>query len=271
MNDARRIDRAPPAGSSWDELPSLTRARVEARVDTALETLGDLALDRESLHAALTDVARRRGLGFGSAAELDPLPPFLSDFCLAHACRQRPPIEAAWQRLVAHSRRELLCAARDLGESEPETAVHSFYGDLWVERSGGASLLDTYMGLGPLRAWMQLVLRRRLLAARSGRVPAALDDRASAVPRDAEHELVREELRTSARELIADQWRRMSARDRALLESRVVDRELGIHTARRLGVSPAYVSRRFKELLADLKQRIAPGLERRGFGPEDLS
>lgn len=270
MKDVSRAERTRAPMRVVTTLDPSERARRAARLESALATLGRLHVDHDALEDALARAAARRGLALDSGS-VDSLPPFLADFCLVCACLQRPPNEDAWRRLIELSRQDLLRAAAELYDAEPDSAVQSFYGDLWVARSSGSGLLHTYMGLAPLRAWLQLVFRRRTLAGRDRRASVPWREDREGAHAGSDHDLARAELRQSARSLIDAQLRGLSSRDRALLEARVIENELGVHTARRLGVSPAYVSRRFKELLGILRGRILPGLQRHGYEPEDLT
>lgn len=243
---------------------------LDRRLRLAVEELDGLELALDELREAALAVARKRKAEAPQRGLLELTPPFLADFCLAHACRRTPPLERGWRFVVERFSRELFAVARECGDGAPEEVVGSFFGELWIVRPGRRSLLDTYMGLGPLRAWLVLVFRRQLVRAARGAGACAPLPPAQASPAPAPEELVlRAELLATLRPLLSSALETLSERDRELLEARLVRRERGVDTARRFGVSPAYVSRRFQEVLRELRARLLAPLALKGFDAED--
>ena len=251
-------------------LTALEAEELDRRLGAAAAALPGVELELAELRREALLVAARRSAAAPSSTLLELAPPFLADFCLAHACRCTPPLEGAWRLMIERFSRELLATARACGHGAPEECVSTFFSDLWIARRSHRSLLDTYMGLGPLRAWLVLVFRRRLLRARRVASPLARlpEGYVGDVP-GPEERLGREELLATVRPLLRAVLESLSERDRELVEARLLRSERGVDTARRFGVSPAYVSRRFKEVLAELRGRLSPPMALKGLDPED--
>jgi DNA-directed RNA polymerase specialized sigma24 family protein len=248
------------------------RALCDAAQATA-ERAGTKLAPRDFVCDVARICARRFLLAESSAPGsrlLDFAPTHLDDLCLARACAARPPDEAAWERLLTTFHARLLGMAGALRAADPDAEAHEFLADLWAPRRGGMSVIDTYEGRAPLGAWLALVFRRRLLRLRSHATaaPIPLDgERAAELTADP---LARAELLQLLRGELARELDLLPARDRDLLEARVLRAERGNCTATRYGLSASYVSRRYTEVLQTLRRRMRPLWERLGEDLEGL-
>ncbi|MBI4880927.1 MAG: hypothetical protein HY812_14920 [Planctomycetes bacterium] len=217
--------------------------------------------------AASLGLARRQ-----AGRILDFCPSCLADLYLAMACARHPRQNGAWNFLVLEHAAELHRAARSFHAACADEEVNRFFADIWVRRRDDANLLGTYRGLAPLRAWLLLVFRRRLAARRSppraAALPESLPDPAAADPKD---QVADSEFREALCRLLLGLLAELPRRDREFIEARLLRNEDGIVTAARFGVSPSYVSRRYRELLDCLRARLAPFLARRGIDPRELA
>lgn len=79
------------------------------------------------------------------------------------------------------------------------------------------------------------------------------------------------DLRARVVPIVQAAMRDLSPRDRDLLESRLLRGEEGQAIASRHGVSPSYVSRRFREITERVRTRLTPWLREHGIDPEELA
>lgn len=243
---------------------------LEERLRGVLVELDGIVVPVSELRDAVLDVVAARRVHAPDAADLDLIPPYLSDFCLAYACRRRPSIEGAWTLLIGRHSQRLARATQDWGTPIAEDCVPAFFGELWVERAGGRSLLDTYMGLGPLASWMALILRRQVArAAKENAAFVPLNNEPCTHAHDPEELVQRQEFELIVRPALDRLLSALPSRDREFFEARILRAEPGVDTARRFGVSPAYISRRFKEVRLSLRARLAPILERSALRPDE--
>lgn len=194
--------------------------------------------------------------------EVSRLPSFLEELCLARACASHPRDERAWCLLSRMHAPRLVAQARVMGSSHPEDEVHDLFLDLWLPSRTGRSLIHSYAGRAPLGPWLALVLRRRLSAsrrklARHRGLADSLDRRDPMLPSAADLVAHEEELKRIGN-LVSGAMDELSARDRDLIESRYLRVELGKSTAERWGVSPSFVSKRCRQVLAILRGRLRP-------------
>jgi len=280
---AQTTDRMAPPRREGDSVPACWRCVAPGAAEELdrrlLRSLGGgvpFEPRLAELHRRLLDIAVERyrhdhggrtspeATETGELALAPYLPRHLEDVHLAWACARRPFQDLAWERLFAAHARALGRVARGAGATAPREETHAFFADLCLPTHRGRALLDTYSGLAPLGAWLRLVFQRRLNAARRRAQPLDLpldlpDERAP----DPEREATRRDFATLLERCLAG----LSARDRDLVEARILRAEEGVATARRHGVSPSYVSRRYREVLAGLRTQIAPLLGRVGFRP----
>ncbi len=255
------------------EIDLLLREAMEARAPFAV-TFEEFRWRAVRIGAArFLQEAARAGLSRPSAGRiLDLCPPCLADLYLAMACARHPRQNGAWNFLVLEHAAELRRAARSFHPACLDEEVNRFLADIWVRRRENESLLGTYRGLAPLRSWLLLVFRRRLAARRdpprATALPDALQDPAAADPRD---QVANGELREALGRLLLGLLAELRPRDREFIEARLLQNEDGVATAARFGVSPSYVSRRYRELLGRLRARLAPFLARRGIDPRELA
>ncbi|MBI5431635.1 MAG: hypothetical protein HZA52_02265 [Planctomycetes bacterium] len=194
------------------------------------------------------------------------VPPFLGDLHLAWACSRTPPEERAWLRLWRHGTPSLTRLARSIRGVAPEPEIADFLVDLWLPRDHGGSLLSTYRGLAALRSWLWLVFRRRI--ARRRQEPAKVEWISAAVAEASDlggEEPADLELQARLALALSRTLDGLPERDRDLIEAHVLRGETGVDMAERHQVSPSYISRRTREVLATLRRRLAPELRRMGW------
>ena len=275
---ARRLAVAPR--ELFDEWRAAERSDLDDRLraaSVAHGTLGELdALRVRVAHIAalrFLDELENRPLGAEAPQTIESfVPPYLADLHLAIACSSSPRDDAAWRTLLRLHGTPLVKLARSVDPSNADSEVHDFFGDLWVPRARGEGMLATYRGLAPLASWLKLVLRRRLALRQRKTLRASwIIAAARPDPVDPQDSVATEEvggvLSTTLHRLLDS----LPERDRDFVVATVLRHETGVATARRHGVSPAYVSKRSREVLAMLRRRLAPVVERLGLDPEVLA
>ncbi|MEM7309073.1 MAG: hypothetical protein AAF682_20485 [Planctomycetota bacterium] len=266
--------RDPHPGPAHPELAPREAAELDLGLRRAIGREGPFELSLDAFRDQVLVIAsRRRGeadRGERGVGLLAFAPPFLGDLYLARACARRRRDDRAWRAFAAQHCARLVLVARSHGARPAEDAVAGFLADLWMARGGRSSLLASYAGLAPLERWLALVLRRRLAAERR-RLPLPArgwsDDDPSAFGAGQEAEY--EESRRVFAAVLTSALATLSPRDRDIVESRALFDERGKDTARRIGVSPSYVSQRYRELTSVLRLRLAGLLSHHGLGPED--
>ncbi len=281
---ARRLSEERPEPSrdhAIEELLLREGQEIGVRARRAIRERREFSVTSERFFARVAGIAARRFLEQAERCEarameetliLDFRPPHLADLYLAMACAERPRDNVAWNCLVLEHGSELRRVARQFRTvGSDEDAVQTFLAALWTIRSTGTCFLATYRGLAPLRAWLLLVLRRRLARTATSPVvaplPESLADGTRADPTDA---VAREDLWRALIPAVAELLAALPERDRNFLESQLLLNEEGVKIAARHGVSPSYVSRRCRELKEALRQKLSQWLRRHGVAPEDL-